>query len=264
MYNKFLSFFLFLLCFTGFSQDFEVAPVVMKFEVEPGGIETRKLSIKNHGSQRQAYQLSIGDFEVVEGNSKKSAKAGSTDATLVDWLTVNPSFIDLNPNEQATVEVIMRVPAGKSETRWGFIFVQAIKEQIPGEGDKSLSTGVNLLPRINVVVTQSPRSNKRFAGKIGNLALDKEKNDNSAYRVEVKNVGDKIINGSVNLSLANLKTAVENKFDKLPVTLYPGQSKVLEFNLPEGVEPGRYALATIFDFGSKSSLEGTQIMIDIP
>jgi hypothetical protein len=246
------------------AQDFEVAPVVMKFEVEPGNIETRKLTIKNHSSHRQSYQLSLGDFQVLENGSKRSVKAGSTENSIIDWVTINPSFLDLNPNESAEVEVIMQVPTNRNETKWGFIYVQAIKEQAVGEGDKSLSAGVNVLPRINVVLTQSPKSNKSFAGKIKGLTEIEQKNETKRYAVTVENVGGKIIAGVVNFTLANLSTATENKFSKQQVTLYPGQKQVLEFDLPSNIAPGRYALAAIFDFGSKSALEGTQLMIEIP
>ena len=46
------------------SQDFEVAPVKIFFEAEPGQTQSMPVSILNHSNHKQAYILELSDFIV--------------------------------------------------------------------------------------------------------------------------------------------------------------------------------------------------------
>ena len=45
----------------GAAQDFEVAPVKLSFAVEPGGVGTKTVTVRNHDNKRQAFILTMGD-----------------------------------------------------------------------------------------------------------------------------------------------------------------------------------------------------------
>ena len=108
--------------------------------------------------------LNLADYEVSEDGAKTAGEAGSSERSMADWLNINPSFVELNPNESAEVELIMTVPRTGFSTRWGMIQVEVAKEQIASEADKQLATGVVIIPRIVVLVKQSPRSNHELQG----------------------------------------------------------------------------------------------------
>ena len=94
-------------------------------------------------------------------------------------MTINPSFVELNPNESARVELVMTVPRTGFNTRWGMIQVEVAKEQTASEADKQLAAGVVIVPRIVVLVKQSPRSNQNYSGTVSGLMRWKEPNPNS-------------------------------------------------------------------------------------
>lgn len=251
-------------CFAGIAQDFEVAPVLVSFDANPGETQSQTLTVRNHGNEVQKFVLNLADYEVDEEGTKMARETGSTNRSLADWITVNPSFVELNPNEEASADLIMTVPRTGFSTRWGMIQVEVAKEQGPSQADKQLSTGVVIVPRIVVLVKQSPRSNQNYSGTVSGLKeVEAGRSDNRSFEAMLSNTGDKILDARVFLALANLETAEEKQFKPTTVTVYPGQQRKVVLALPEQPEPGQYALAFLMDYGHRSAIEGAQILLNI-
>lgn len=258
--------FIFLL-FTCLSiaQDFEVAPVVLNFNANPGEIQQTTVTIRNHANIKQAYTFNLGDFEIDSTGRKNRMNAGESERSCANWITVSPSFIELNPNEEREVTVIMTVPKDGSSSKWGMIYVQAATEQDKNPIDKQLATGIKVVPRIVVLVNQSPTINNNYKGTISNLVETTTPSDTArTFNVQVENIGDKIIEAKVQLALANLETAQEQKFKSTMQRLYPGEKRIFTLSLPKNISgSGEHALAAILDYGHGTNLEGTQIIINL-
>lgn len=246
------------------AQDFEVAPVVLNFSANPGEIQQAKVTIRNHANIKQAYTFNFGDFEIDDQGKKKRMPAGTSPRSCANWITVSPSFIELNPNEEREVTVIMTVPKDGTSSRWGMIYVQATDEQSENPVDKQLSTGINIVPRIVILVNQSPTINKNYKAEIANLVeTTSDKDSLRTFNVTVTNTGDKIVEANVGLVLANLETAAEQKFPTIMQRVYPGEKRTFTLTLPENLGTGKHALAAILDYGHGTNLEGTQLLIDL-
>ncbi len=248
----------------GNAQDFEVAPVLVSFDANPGENQNQTLTIRNHGNEKQKFVLNLVDYELDEEGAKRSVPAGTTNRTLADWLTTNPSFFELNPNESREVDLIMTVPKTGFNTRWGMIQVQVAKEQEAYQADKQLSTGVIVVPRIVVLVKQSPRSNQNFQGSVKELKeVESRLSGLRSFEAILVNTGDNILEGKVFLALANLETAEEKKFNPVAVSIYPDHQRKVVLTLPENPEPGQYALAFLLDYGHRAPIEGAQILLHV-
>ena len=246
------------------AQDFEVAPVLVSFDANPGEVQSQKLTIRNHSNERQRFLLTMADYISDEKGTRKSLEAGSTDRSLINLLTINPSFIDLNPNESAEVDLNISVPQTFFKTCWGMVLVEVAREQTASGADKQLATGVLILPRITVLVKQSPNANQNFQGKVTGLTeVSQEGKVFRTFEAVVSNTGDKILEAKVFLALANLATAEEQSFKPTNVTIYPGQDRRVQLSLPVNPEKGTYAVAFLMDYGKRSALEGAQIMLEI-
>lgn len=257
---------LFVLLFASFvfGQDFEVSPVLMSFNADPGEIQKRQINLINHSSLPQKYSLKISDFTLDKEGNKKMVPLGTSKRSCADWITINPSFIELNPNQAATLDVLMTVPKDGFSARWCMIHVEVTKEQSAFDADKSLATGVNIVPRIVVLVKQTPRSNNNYKATISNLrevtkAGDKQRN----FEATVSNIGDNIIDATVALSLGNMQTTTVQKFPPVKVTVYPDGTRTVKLQLPGKLDKGRYELTAILDYGHRQPLGGTQIMLDV-
>ena len=246
------------------AQDFEVAPVLVAFDANPGENMTRTVTVRNHSNERQKFVLNLVDYTLNEEGAKVVRPAGSSDRSLADWLTVNPSFVELNPNESASADLIMTVPRTGFNTRWGMLQVEVAKEQLASDADKQLTTGVVIVPRIVVLVKQSPRSNQNYGGTVSGLReVENEQSDIRSFEAILTNTGEKILDAKVFLALANLETAEEKQFNPVSVSVYPDQQRKVILPLPEEPEPGQYALAILMDYGHRSAIEGAQILLTI-
>ena len=264
MKHLLLSLFFILSTLFSFSQDFEVAPVVLNFKANPGEIQQATVTIRNHANVKQGYTFNLGDFEIDEQGRKVRMPAGESERSCADWITVTPSYIELNPNEERQITVIMTVPKSGTSSRWGMIYVQAAEEQSDNPVDKQLTTGIKVVPRIVILVNQSPSINSNYHAEISNLVETTTAEDSlRTFDVMVENTGDKIIEANVQLALANLQTAQEQKFDRVMQRVYPGEKRIFTLILPKTSGTGQHALAAILDYGHGTTLEGTQISIDL-
>lgn len=266
MFARFLMFLtvLFSVCVLTEAQDFEVAPVLMSFNANPGEIQSQKITVRNHSNFKQKFVFNLADYDIDKKGTKKSMPLGSSKNSCAEWITVNPSFVELNPNEAFEVNVNMVVPKDGYSTRWCMVQVQTAKEQEGFEADRDLQTGVIIVPRIVVLVKQSPRSNNNYRGKVtGLVELNKTKNGYKIFEVSIENTGDKILEGKIYLALANIETGEEQKFNHETVTVYPGFIRKVELTLPVNIVPGKYALAALLDYGHRRPIEGTQLLLEI-
>lgn len=258
-------FFVFFLFFSDFlsSQDFEVAPVVLNFKTEPGAIESKKITVRNHADKKQAFVLKLSDYEIDSMGKKQRLPPGKSKRSCANWISLNPSFFELNPNEKTEVEVIMAVPEDGFTSRWGVLSVQATTEQTFQEVDKVVATGIVVSPRIAVMIFQSPKSNSNYKAVIRSFnEVVKTGAKQREFNVEVVNVGDKEIKANVYLMLSNIQTAEESKVANATETLLPGTKKVFTLKIPAETPKGKYALAALLDYGHGTPLEGSQLIIE--
>lgn len=259
-----LTFLFFLLASVIYAQDFEVSPVLISFNADPGEIQKKQIHLINHSSLPQKYMLKISDYVLDKDGNKKVVPLGTSKRSCADWITINPAFVELNPNQKASLEVLMTVPKDGFSAKWCMIHVEASKEQSPFEVDKSLAAGVLIVPRIVIQVKQTPRTNSNYKATISNLKeITKVSDLQRHFEVQVSNVGDNIIEGKVTLALANMQTTKEEKFSPVKVTVYPDATRTVKLELPNNLTKGRYALAAILDYGHRQPLGGTQLMLDV-
>jgi len=256
--------FIFLGAYVSLSQDFEVAPVKLNFAIEPGGIESKTVTLRNHSNKSQAFSLTLGDLRRNEHGQKKNLPAGSTKRSCANWITINPSFLELKPNEAKDIEVMMQVPPNGYSSRWAMIYVKATKEQSSMSVDKIVATGITVSPRISIYVYQSPKSNTKFKAIITNLhETTTDKDTLRTFEATVDNIGDKMLDGKVYLIASNLETAKEQKFEPIRVSVLPDASRIIKLILPTKLSPGSYSLAAILDYGHRTNLEAVQLQIKV-
>ncbi len=250
-----------------YAQDFEVAPVVIDFHVEPGQSGTQYLNLRNHSKTLQKFTLNVNDYVLNDEGEKQPKPPGSTEHSLANWITVNPSFLELQPNGSKKIEVKLTVPKGENGTKWGMIKIRTAKEQSAQKADKKMATGLVIVPQISVYVNQAPESNTNFAGEIDGLQeITSESDTVRKFKVNVHNTGDRILRGAkIWLATTDLNTAKEKRFEPKKITLFPDRSREMVLTLPKDapLETGKkYALAAIFDYGNRKTLKGAQIMIE--
>lgn len=121
-----------------------------------------------------------------------------------------------------------------------------------------------IVPRIVVLVQQSPRSNQNYRGTVSGLReITDDNRPSRSFEAILTNTGEKVLDAKVFLALANLQTAEEKQFNPTSVTVYPEQQRRVVLNLPEEPPPGQYAIALLMDYGHRAPIEGAQILLNI-
>jgi hypothetical protein len=246
------------------AQDFEVSPVKINFQVEPGESRSRIVTIKNHDSKNQTFLFNIQDFMLDKSGEMKYYPANSTKFSCAEWISISPSFFELKPNEETEITITMQVPVGDYSSRWGVIYVRNAKEQTSFTAEKVLSAGVSLSGQIAIIINQSPSSNTNYFATINRLSELPNQNDSiRKFSANIENQGDKIIRCKVYLVAADLTTAEETVFDPVNVLTYPKAAQTVVLDLPSVLPKGKYSLSAILDYGGDKALEGTQTIIEV-
>ena len=76
-------------------------------------------------------------------------------------------------------------------------------------------------------------------------------------------LSDIITHCKVHLIATNIETAEETSFNVYEFPMYPKSTRKVELYLKEKLPKGTYSLAAILDYGSKTNLEGTQMIIKV-
>lgn len=247
------------------AQDFEISPVSLVFDAEPGQTQSKTITITNHANRKSAFTVVLQDFVLNKEGKKISVKTVDTEHSLVNWLSINPPFLEMNPNETRQIIVSIQAPVGDYSTRWANILIRNTQEQTALTADKSVQTGMNILGQIAIEVYQSPKSNINYKMKLTGLTEITTLNDTlRRFKAIVDNIGDKISHCKVTLLASNIANAKEKSLQVIKFTSFPDTQReiYLSFNKKE-LPSGKYALAAILDYGKQSNLEGSQIIINV-
>jgi hypothetical protein len=246
------------------SQEFEVAPVRLNFNIEPGESQNRTVTIKNHANRKQTFSLRMQDYLIQRDGSMELLPAGSTRSSISNWINLNPSFVELQPNESANIQVNIQAPTENYSAKWGILSFITTDEQTAFTADLDLQTGISLSGRIDIFLFYNPATGDPGRVEIGNLQENRlADSEDRIFTVNIDNPGERIVNCKVFLIASDLETGEEYKFRTVDVVSYPQTARVVELLLPQTLPTGRYALAAILDYPGSTSLKGAQIIINV-
>ncbi|NOU19350.1 MAG: hypothetical protein HOO91_17475 [Bacteroidales bacterium] len=246
------------------AQDFEVAPVKLEFNAEPGENQTKTITVRNHSNKKESFLIVMSDFLPSSSGAINYLAPNSTKRSCANWLNINPSFFELNPNDEIPIQISMMVPNDQYSAAWCVIYIQSAQEQSSWNAEKNLGTGMIVTGRIGLLIYQSPKSNTNHSLKISNLVeVTKLGDKERVFSATIENLGEKITKSKAYLIASNMKTAEEKQLPPSEFEVFPKLSRTIELRLPNLLVPGSYSLAAILDYGTKYSLEGTQIIIEV-
>ena len=250
-----------LLSLVSVAQDFEIAPVELVYRVDPGENQDKYITVTNHSSTQQSFNFVMADYTLDIHGEKQIMEKNSTRFSCTEWLQPEVNFFPLNPNESRVVKVTMQVPDDDFSTRWAILYLQTAQEQTSFDVDKSnVAAGLNITARIAVQIYRYPVKIPAPIVKITQLrASESSSQENRKFTVLIENTGISMVNCKVSFVALNLRTAEKEIFDPIEVSEYPSFPRLVDFELPNILIPGEYALSALLDYGDKNVLEGTRM-----
>ncbi|GAB4420844.1 MAG: hypothetical protein OHK0039_34950 [Bacteroidia bacterium] len=255
-----------LVAVQGFAQGLEVSPVRLDFSLEPGGNESRTITVRNTTNKRASYTLSAADwFLDEEGNVVRMEPGQLAGRSCASWISFSPSLIELEANSAKEVTVTMRVPGNEKKTKWAITYIALKREQEAAQADKEqVAMGIQVDQTIGVFVTQSPRSNREASAKLLDFEDVTEAGSTvRTFAVRAKNTGDKIIDCNMYLVVSDLQNATERKLEPVSFRVLPDGAIRQELVMPNDLKKGSYLVAAILDYGPNFPLEGVQMQLDV-
>ncbi len=250
-----------------FAQNVSVSPSRLYFNAGIGEYETQEVMVTNNSDKPQSFQVSFADFEA-RGNTGKSdiMKAGESEHSCADWLSASPSFFTLNAGESKKVKVLLQVPntPEANQVKWAVMSIKLAHERTaPQEkGENIIGFGIVQTFQFIIHIFQSPPTVTYKDAQITSFKTY-EKDGKKYFYLEVKNTGDAILDCASYIEITNLQNGESNRLDVKAFTVLPGTSREVLFPFPESLQPGKYSIMGVVDFGSDEKVEAAELELEI-
>jgi hypothetical protein len=242
-----------------------VSPSSMHLSVKPGSSESKDIRVRNDTKQKYSFQIGFSDFEMTPAGKPMPMRPEQGKYALSKWITVSPSYFELQPGEDIKLKMILSIPDEDSAfiAAWTIITVDEVKEKSSiDNNDQPNTLSLGVLPSFGfgIYVYQNPPNVKINKLDITSLKYDET---GKSVKMSVKNIGDGIGYCTSYLELTNLKTGEQKKLQVKKFTILPQYFREFEYKLTDDILPGKYSAVGVIDYGNKEELVAAELEFEI-
>lgn len=259
-----ITFTLFITCFTTIAnaQNLGVYPTTLDFRLAGGQSEAQVINLSNGSANKVQFRIYLNDWVRDSTGGHIYYEPATIERSCARWLTIDKNFIELQPGESTQLTVQMLVPStpeASSEMKWAMLFIETVEENV-SKNDKNAQATVKNLIRVGVHVYQTPPNATEKGIKVLDLRANKE--IANTYDLYCKNTGDVMIECKAYLELA-AANGEQTKLDFIEFPMFPGQVRIVTFELPKNLPAGKYNALGILDGGEDLSLEAIESTVEV-
>lgn len=254
--TTFLFLAIFILSFISASvqaQGISMSPTRLFFTGKPGDIITQTVILSNSSSNDYVFNINTKDWEREEDGNKVYSEPGTLPLSNSSWVSTLESSLNLQAGEKKEVVLSMEIPENSSPTdvtNSMLFFTQIGKQKDEYEQNKSI--GIIALFELGLHVYYTPIRNVNQSLEIINME-DHVDDASRTSSIRIKNDGDVVCDGTVELELTNKETGEEVKLSEINFSMMPNTEQVVSFKLPEGLE-GMYLGVAIVKMAGSNNL----------
>lgn len=229
------------------SAQFAVHPVLVELEAA-SRVGTETITVESQGREPLELRVYLSDYDRAPSGDHSYLPFGEHAATCAGRLEAFPDQLALQPGERG--EIRLRVQPG-TDVCWGIVFVEK----------RTLSeSGLTMAQRIGVKVLVEPPGLSREGRVLGVVA---DTTSTPAALVAFENEGAAALDVTGEVEIRDLEGEVVGVVEAEPFQVLPGHQRRIRVPLDDvTLEPGRYVLVAILDFGA-SYLAGGQAMLEV-
>lgn len=247
------------------AQRINVNPTIIKYNAGAGEASAQIITITNLSDKKQAYQLSLGDWERDTNGGHTYFAAGTQDRSCSNWLSFDNTVVEVEPQKSREVRVTLTAPADpqlNNEMKWAMIFIQNVQENTGDEnkGGKMKAT-IREVYRIGIHVYQTPAAAIYKEAKA--ISLQPDAVDKGIYNFTMNNTGKAMLECKVHLVLTNLATGIETKLEDFDFPVFPEGKRVVKLAIPQNLEKGKYSMLAVLDYDPDMPLEAIESSVEI-
>ncbi len=245
-----------------------VSPSSMHLTIKPGTNTVKEIRVANDTKQHYKFQVGFNDFEMGRNGKPLSLKPNEGKYGLSKWITVSPSYFELNPGEKIKLKVILDIPDAPEAYRssWTIITVEQVIDRQPldiGNNPKRVAFGINPSFGFGIYVYQTPPNVVNDSLSIEKFAYH-IKDGNQRIEMIVKNLGDGIGYCYSYVELTSLSTGAQKKLQVKRFTILPGFFRDFFYDLPKDLPAGKYNAVGVVDFGNNKRIIAAETEFEIP
>lgn len=244
------------------AQNLGVYPTTLDFRLTGGQSEAQVINLSNGSANKVQFRIYLNDWVRDSTGGHIYYEPATIDRSCARWLTIDKNFIELQPGESTQLTVQMLVPStpdASSEMKWAMLFIETVEENV-SKNDKNAQATVKNLIRVGVHVYQTPPNATEKGIKVLDLRANKE--IANTYDLYCKNTGDVMIECKAHLELA-AANGEQTKLDFIEFPMFPGQVRIVTFELPKNLPIGKYNALGILDGGEDLSLEAVESTVEV-
>lgn len=243
-----------------------VLPSIVSFNLTNGQSASREITITNRLPERKQYKVYLGDWERDSMGDHKYSPANSISRSCARWVTVSREIVELEPDSSAVITVRMQLPDSAEaiqEMKWAMVFIQLVNEEKPHKTEKDISQQVIYNFRVGVHVYQTPPNLKRVYLSMISFKNTVNLKDSLVYQIACLNEGTQQLKVKCNFEITNLSTGEKTKLPQQDFPMFPGQKRLVNYKVPNGLKPGKYSILATADGGDDMPLQASQVEVDI-
>ncbi len=236
-----------------------VSPSHVYLSVTPGQSKSTKITVNNDTDKPNKFMTKLQDFDMDKNGRSVFLPRGMGDNSLADFISISPSFIELQPGQKKDIVVTVSIPEDHPDAyraSWSIMMVeQAIeRKQIDqGESAQQVSFGIYPTFAFGVFLYQNPPNVKVNAVEIVDFKIQ-QRTDKNFVQLDVQNVGDGITSCRVRVELLNNTTGESVQLPLKNFTIIPELKREFKFVLPTGISEGEYTAIGVVDYGSDDEI----------
>lgn len=255
--------FIFACVNTALAQNLGVHPTTLEFKLSGGQTESQAVHLSNSSPKKVQFRLYLNDWLRDSVGGHIYSDPNTLPHSCTRWVTLDKSFVELEPGKSADVTVKLAVPdsvLANEEMRWSMLFIETVEEQT-NEAGKGAQAAVKNLLRIGVHIYQTPPSLTQKQVKV--FDMKPAANSANTYQVLCQNTGKVMVECRSYVELASLADGKKIKLDAVEFPMFPSQRRYVSFELPKDLPKGKYSALAVLDAGEDVSLEAIETEIEI-
>ncbi|RAJ79060.1 hypothetical protein CLV59_106120 [Chitinophaga dinghuensis] len=238
-------------------------PATIDFRLSPGQTGIGKVLITSAMPVHKQFTIYTADFVRDSAGGHVYTAGGSIPQSCAKWIKLDKTFFEIDSGQ--TVELPFKLVApedslSNAEMKWAMIFLETTQEQIVETAD-GVRTKVNGRMRVGVHIYQTPPGITEKDVEIQGFQLPKD--SNRVCLITCKNTGRMQLEINSYIELSNNATNERTKVYFPLFPMFPGQVRIVPFQLPDNLPKGKYSLIGVIDAGGDVPIAAVQENIDM-
>lgn len=238
-----------------------ILPGKLGFNLQRGDSASQAIIIKSTLDDTMRISFEFVDWERDSVGKHKYYFKPGFEHSCARWVSFDRSYLEVLPGQTTSILVTMKVPDSAeavSEMKWAMLLAKPVEAQNVAKGMK-VETRVKQVSALGIHIYQTPPT---ITAKEVSMVSFSELSKNM-FRITSKNTGptQAISMNSIELTSVTGEKTVLGPFE---APMFPGQRRVIDFQIPETLAKGKYTAMAIIDVGDDEiPLEVAQKEIEI-